>query len=57
MAGRWRRTVPKDPGLSEVLLKLAHRRDSRKYIRLLAVLLDRPELVDRLWETLQPNEG
>ena len=47
----------KDPRLSQVLLKLARRRDSRKYMRLLAALLDRPELVDRLWEILQPNEG
>jgi len=47
----------KDPALSQVLLKLARRRDSRKCIRLLAVLLDRHELVDRLWEILQPNEG
>src|SRR5262249_48738608 len=47
----------KDPGLAQVLLKLARRSDSRKCIRLLAALLDRPELVDRLWEILQPNEG
>ena len=47
----------KDPGLSQVLLKLARRKDSRKYIRLLAPLLDRPELADQLWEILQPNEG
>jgi transcriptional regulator with XRE-family HTH domain len=47
----------KDPGLSQVLLKLAGRNDSRKYIRLLAALLDRPELADQLWEILQPNEG
>jgi len=47
----------KDPGLSQVLMKLARRNDSRKYVRLLAALLDRPELVDRLWEILQPNEG
>jgi hypothetical protein len=39
------------------LLKLARRKDSRKYIRLLAALLDRPELADQLWEILQPNEG
>ena len=47
----------KDPSLSQVLMKLARRNDSRKYVRLLAALLDRPELVDRLWEILQPNEG
>ena len=47
----------KDPKLSQVLMKLARRNDSRKYVRLLAALLDRPELVDRLWEILQPNEG
>ena len=47
----------KDPRLSQVLMKLARRNDSRKYVRLLAALLDRPELVDRLWEILQPNEG
>ena len=47
----------KDPRLSQVLMKLARRNDSRKYVRLLAALLDRPKLVDRLWEILQPNEG
>ena len=47
----------KDPRLSQVLMKLARRNDSCKYVRLLAALLDRPELVDRLWEILQPNEG
>jgi hypothetical protein len=47
----------KDPGLSQALLKLARRSDSRKYLRLLAAMLERPELVDRLWEILQPNEA
>ena len=47
----------KDPGLSQALLKLARRSDSRKYLRLLAAMLDRPELVDRLWEILQPHEA
>jgi hypothetical protein len=47
----------KDPWLSQVLLRLARRSDSRKYIRLLAALLDRPELVNRLWEVLQSHEG
>ena len=46
-----------DPVLSRVLMKLARRPDPRKYIRLLASLLDQPELVERLWEILQPNEG
>jgi transcriptional regulator with XRE-family HTH domain len=47
----------KDPVLSRVLSKLAGLKDSRKYLGLLAALLDRPELVDRLWEILQPKEG
>ena len=46
-----------EPALSRVLMKLARRQDSRRYIRLLASLLDQPELVDRLWEILQPKEG
>jgi len=51
-AERFRR----DPQLAEALLKLARHDDSRKCVLLLAAVLETPELVDRLWEVLQPKE-
>jgi transcriptional regulator with XRE-family HTH domain len=52
-AERFRR----DPGLAEALLKVARHRDSRKCVLLLAAVLENPELVDRLWDVLQPKNG
>jgi transcriptional regulator with XRE-family HTH domain len=44
-----------DPEISEVLLKAARERDTRKCILLLGAILDTPGLADRLLEALQPN--
>ena len=47
----------KDPALSQALSKIARQKDSRKCIRLLAAVLNRPDLLDRLWEVLQVKKG
>jgi len=47
----------KEPALSQALVKIARHKDSRKCIRLLAAVLDQPDLVDRLWEVLQVKKG
>ena len=44
-----------DGQLCEALLRLARHDDSRKCLLLLGAVLDNPELVDRLWEVLQPK--
>lgn len=45
-----------DAELSEALLKLARQDDSRRCLLLLGAVLETPELVDRLWQVLQPRE-
>ena len=47
----------RDGELSEALLRVARHHDSRKCLLLLAAVLDAPELVDRLWQVLQPPNG
>ncbi len=44
-----------DRELSEVLMKAARERDTRKTFLLLGAILDTPGLADRLLEALQPN--
>jgi hypothetical protein len=44
-----------DPELSEVLLKAAREKDTRKSLILLGAILDTPGLADRLLEALQPH--
>jgi transcriptional regulator with XRE-family HTH domain len=44
-----------DPELSEVLLKAAREKDTRKCILLLGAILETPGLADRLLEALQPH--
>jgi transcriptional regulator with XRE-family HTH domain len=44
-----------DRALSEALLKVARHDDTRKCLLLLATMLETPELVNRLWDVLQPN--
>src|SRR6202008_871253 len=44
-----------DRELSEVLLKAARERDTRKCLILLGAILDTPGLADRLLEALQPH--
>ena len=44
-----------DPEVSEVLIKAAREKDTRKSILLLGAILDTPGLADRLLEALQPN--
>jgi transcriptional regulator with XRE-family HTH domain len=44
-----------DPELSEVLMKAAREKDTRKCLLLLGAILDTPGLADRLLEALQPN--
>ncbi len=51
-AERFRR----DAQLSEGLLRIARHDDTRKCILLLAAVLDTPDLVNRLWEVLNPKE-
>jgi transcriptional regulator with XRE-family HTH domain len=46
-----------DPEISEVLLKAARERDTRKCILLLGAILDTPGLADRLLEALQPHSS
>jgi len=47
----------RDGELSEALLRVARHHDSRKCLLLLAAVLEAPELVDRLWQVLQPPNG
>src|SRR5258708_12450222 len=44
-----------DPELSEVLIKAAREKDTRKRLILLGAILDTPGLADRLLQPLQPN--
>src|SRR5438309_6239147 len=44
-----------DRELSEVLMKAAREKDTRKCLLLLGAILDTPGLADRLLEALQPN--
>src|SRR5205809_5903693 len=44
-----------DPELSEVLIKAAREKDTRKCILLLGAILDTPGLADRLLEDQQPH--
>lgn len=46
-----------DPELSEVLIKAAREKDTRKCILLLGAILDTPGLADRLLEALQPQSA
>jgi transcriptional regulator with XRE-family HTH domain len=50
-AERFRR----DPAVAAALLSLARHSDSRKCLLLLGTILETPELLDRLWEVLQPS--
>jgi transcriptional regulator with XRE-family HTH domain len=51
-AERFRRDAP----LSEALLRLARHNDTRKCVLLIGEILQTPELVDRLWQVLQPKQ-
>jgi hypothetical protein len=46
-----------DPELSEVLIKAAREKDTRKSLILLGAILDTPGLADRLLEALQPHSS
>ena len=46
----------RDPAMADALLKVARHEDSRRCMLLLAAVLDTPELVNRLWDVLQPRE-
>jgi transcriptional regulator with XRE-family HTH domain len=46
-----------DPELSEVLLKAARDKDTRKCILLLGAILETPGLADRLLEALRPHSS
>ncbi len=52
-AERFRR----DPQICEALLRIARHSDSRRCVLLLAAVLETPELIDRLWQVLQPKNG
>jgi transcriptional regulator with XRE-family HTH domain len=52
-AERFRR----DPAVAAALLSLARHSDSRKCLLLLGTILETPELLERLWEVLQPGGG
>jgi transcriptional regulator with XRE-family HTH domain len=51
-AERFRR----DPSLSRALLKLAQHEDTRRCVLLLAEILETPDLLNRLWQVLDPGE-
>jgi transcriptional regulator with XRE-family HTH domain len=44
-----------DPELSEILMKAAREKDTRKCLLLLGAILDTPGLADRLLEALRPH--
>ena len=44
-----------DPEVSQALLKLARRDDTRRCLVLMGAILDAPQLVDRLLEVLKPD--
>src|SRR5207248_8560865 len=44
-----------DPELSEILIKAAREKDTRKAFLLMGAILDTPGLADRLLEALKPN--
>jgi transcriptional regulator with XRE-family HTH domain len=46
-----------DPELSEVLMKAAREKDTRKSLLLLGAILETPGLADRLLEALRPHVG
>ena len=46
-----------DPEVSEVLIKAAREKDTRRCFLLLGAILDTPGLADRLLEALQPEHG
>src|SRR5690242_2665901 len=46
-----------DPELSEVLMKAAREKDTRKCLMLLGAILDTPGLADRLLDALKPPAG
>ena len=46
-----------DPEVSEVLIKAAREKDTRRCFLLLGAILDTPGLADRLLEALQPERG
>src|SRR6201984_1736448 len=46
-----------DPQLSEVLIKAAREKDTRRCFLLLGAVLDTPGLADRLLEALKPEHG
>jgi transcriptional regulator with XRE-family HTH domain len=52
-AERFRR----DRELSEALLKIARHDDTRRCILLLNAVLETPDLINRLWEVLNPKEA
>lgn len=45
----------RDPGVSHALLKLAQHRETRKCLALMNVILDTPDLLNRLYEVLSPD--
>jgi transcriptional regulator with XRE-family HTH domain len=45
----------RDTALAEALLKVARHEDTRKCLLLLAAMIETPELVNRLWDVLQPK--
>jgi transcriptional regulator with XRE-family HTH domain len=47
----------RDAKLANALLMVARHRDSRQCMLLLGEILENPELVDRLWQVLQPDSG
>jgi transcriptional regulator with XRE-family HTH domain len=46
-----------DPQISEVLLKAAREKDTRRCFLLLGAILETPGLAERLFEALQPDEA
>ena len=54
---RVRSALPAIPQVSEVLIKAAREKDTRRCFLLLGAILDTPGLAERLLEALQPERG
>ena len=53
--GYWPQRFASDPEVSEVLIKCAREKDTRRCLQLLGAILETPGLSDRLLEALRPE--
>ena len=57
LQSRGYRIIPVNPEVSEVLIKCAREKDTRRCLLLLGTILETPGLSDRLLEALRPASG